>query len=591
MKEKVKLAKIIILELYEFQSNIFLMILVNILLLTCIPFLQLVLSSQVISWLINGISIDVYLARLILFIGLIGIGQVAQSFLNVYFEEKINYFRTQSMYKIKKKYLSLDYPLIIGKESQIRYNNANELNYSNGSLFIRIISEIINLGNAILGLILYITVLSQLDSLFLVLISIFIISAALLNFLQVRLDKKLFNEIAVNTQKLKYLSKIYGESKLLKDVRTFRMQEWFEKIENQTRNSYYNTLLPKVKLSLIESSILTIGVLLMSALSYFRSVNMIISGDIPVSSFVIFAGSVTILAQTAMGFITSMGDATRSLNEIKIYDDFMSQKQVFNHNKGQLIPKGRITIELRNISYTYPDNSDPTINNLSLMIQNFEKIALVGGNGSGKSTLIKLITGLLNPDEGIILINGIPRNLFNINDYYSLFSPVFQEKYLLTYTIKETILQGLDYKKEKYERVLKISGMLTVVKNLDLGDETKIVKAVYNNGINLSGGQLQKLKLAQALYKDSPILILDEPTAALDPIAEHEVYKAYFRLSDNKMSIFISHRLASTKFCDRVIFLKNGKISESGTHQSLMNKKSDYYELFEAQSYYYRDVN
>nr|WP_279633325.1 ATP-binding cassette domain-containing protein [Marinilactibacillus kalidii] len=269
----------------------------------------------------------------------------------------------------------------------------------------------------------------------------------------------------------------------------------------------------------------------------------------------------------------------------------MSQKQVFNHNKGQLIPKGRITIELRNISYTYPDNSDPTINNLSLMIQNFEKIALVGGNGSGKSTLIKLITGLLNPDEGIILINGIPRNLFNINDYYSLFSPVFQEKYLLTYTIKETILQGLDYKKEKYERVLKISGMLTVVKNLDLGDETKIVKAVYNNGINLSGGQLQKLKLAQALYKDSPILILDEPTAALDPIAEHEVYKAYFRLSDNKMSIFISHRLASTKFCDRVIFLKNGKISESGTHQSLMNKKSDYYELFEAQSYYYRDVN
>lgn len=170
-----------------------------------------------------------------------------------------------------------------------------------------------------------------------------------------------------------------------------------------------------------------------------------------------------------------------------------------------------------------------------------------------------------------------------------MFAPVFQEKYLLTYSIKDTIIQGLPYEEEKYERVLALSGVGQLVDNFSQGDETKIVRAVYNDGVTLSGGQLQKVKLAQALYKDAPVLLLDEPTAALDPIAEHQIYQDYFKFSKNKLSIFISHRLSSTRFCDRILYIKHGEVTEEGTHEDLMQAKKDYYKLYEAQAHYYRN--
>lgn len=588
MKEKVKYTKILLKELYAFKPTVFIAILLATLISAALPLLQLLLSAFVIQWLMEGVAIREYLLRLLVFIALIGIAQMGNYYFMLYQEENMNHLRDFMRNKIETKYLKLDYPFIIGKEAQERYNNASELTDNNTTLFGRLATEIIELCSSFLGVVLYINILSQLESLFLVLVGVFLLIVVFFNVWQVKMDRKLFQAKAANSQKLRYLRKVYGESRITKDVRIFQMKDWFKQIEDKTIVEYHRLIKPKVKLTWTESTLVNIGIIGLSALSYIRSVQLIAAGAIPVSNFVIFAGSVTILAQTIMTLVNAIGKMNTSLNETKKYDDFMSQGQIFNHGEGRPLPKEPLSIELKNVTYTYPNNDTSTINNVSLTIKPYENLAIVGENGAGKSTLTNLIAGLLKPDTGEIYINGVAQSEFNISDYYALFAPVFQEKFLLTYSIKKTVIQGLPFDELKYNRVLKQSGLTDIISKFKSRDETKIVRAVYPDGVNLSGGQLQKLKLAQALYKDAPVLLLDEPTAALDPIAEHQIYQDYFQFSKDKLSIFISHRLSSTRFCDRIIYIKNGDITEVGTHEELMAEQKDYFKLYEAQAYYYK---
>ncbi|HJF16456.1 MAG TPA: ABC transporter ATP-binding protein/permease [Globicatella sulfidifaciens] len=588
MKEKMKYSKILLKELYAFKPTVFIAILLATLISAALPLLQLLLSAFVIQWLMEGVAIREYLLRLLVFIVLIGIAQMGNYYFMLYQEENMNHLRDFMRNKIETKYLKLDYPLIIGKEAQERYNNASELTDNNTTLFGRLVTEIIELMSSFLGVVLYINILSQLESLFLVLVGVFLLIVVFFNVWQVKMDRKLFQAKAANSQKLRYLRKVYGESRITKDVRIFQMKDWFKQVEDKTIAEYHRIIKPKVRVTWTESTLVNVGIIGLSALSYIRSVQLIAAGAIPVSSFVIFAGSVTILAQTIMTLVNAIGKMNTSLNETKKYDDFMSQGQVFNHEEGRSLPKEPLSIELKNVSYTYPNNDTPTINNVSLTIKPYENLAIVGENGAGKSTLTNLIAGLLKPDSGEIYINGVAQSEFNISDYYALFAPVFQEKFLLTYSIKETVIQGLPFDELKYNRVLKQSGLTDIISKFKSRDETKIVRAVYPDGVNLSGGQLQKLKLAQALYKDAPVLLLDEPTAALDPIAEHQIYQDYFQFSKDKLSVFISHRLSSTRFCDRIIYIKDGDITEVGTHEELMAKQKDYFKLYEAQAYYYK---
>src|SRR5699024_6006783 len=314
-----------------------------------------------------------------------------------------------------------------------------------------------------LWVVLYINILSQLESLFLVLVCVFLLIVVFFNVWQVKMDRKLFQAKAANSQKLRYLKKVYGESRITKDVRIFQMKDWFKQIEDKTIVEYHRLIKPKVKLTWTESTLVNIGIIGLSALSYIRSVQLIAAGAIPVSNFVIFAGSVTILAQTIMTLVNAIGKMNTSLNETKKYDDFMSQGQIFNHGEGRPLPKEPLSIELKNVTYTYPNNDTPTINNVSLTIKPYENLAIVGENGAGKSTLTNLIAGLLKPDTGEIYINGVAQSEFNISDYYALFAPVFQEKFLLTYSIKKTVIQGLPFDELKYNRVLEQSGLTDII--------------------------------------------------------------------------------------------------------------------------------
>lgn len=589
MKEKFRMFNLMLKELYEYRPIVYLNILLSITLEAMLPLFQLLLSAQVIEWLMSDIAVSDYLIKLSFFILIVGGMQVAKRYFAVIIEENCGRFREDHAHKkITKKYLALDYPKIIGKEAQEKHNKVSELTWNNGTLFGRWIQELIDLGSSFVALSLYISILTQLESLFVFIVGLFLLIVIVFNVLQVKLDKKLFSDRAAITQRLSYLRKVFGESRLTKDVRIFQMNPWLNQIETEIYTSHHETMKPKVRLTWTESTITNIGIVGLSAMSYIRSVQLITAGEIPVSSFVVFAGSVTILAQTMIVFIRTIGKINTSLNEAKRYDEFLSQGKVFNHGKGPDLPESPITIELKNVTYTYPNSERPTMKNISLKIDPYENLAIVGENGAGKSTLTNLISGLLRPDSGEILINGIPQKQFNITEYYDLFAPVFQEKFLFTYSIKDTIIQGLEYEKEKYDKVVRLSGLKKIIDQFEASDDTKIVKTVYPESVTLSGGQLQKLKLAQALYKDAPILLLDEPTAALDPIAEHQIYKDYFEFSKNKTSVFISHRLSSTRFCDRIIYIENGEITEIGTHNELLKAKKGYANLYEAQAYYYK---
>ena len=199
--------------------------------------------------------------------------------------------------------------------------------------------------------------------------------------------------------------------------------------------------------------------------------------------------------------------------------------------------------------------------------------------------------GLYKPTSGNILINGIDINDISIPEYFDLFSPVFQDYSFLPMSIAENVSVSLDYDESRLQEALIKAGIKSKIESLPKKEKTLMIKDVYKNAVEFSGGEKQKLLLAKAIYKNASILILDEPTAALDPIAENELYLKYNEITKNKISFFISHRLSSTRFCDRILFVKEGKILEEGSHSDLMQLRRSYYKMYQVQSYYYKEVN
>ena len=229
---------------------------------------------------------------------------------------------------------------------------------------------------------------------------------------------------------------------------------------------------------------------------------------------------------------------------------------------------------------------------MNLKIAAGESLALVGMNGAGKTTLIKLLCGFYAPTKGEILVNGRNLKEYNIEEYYGLISAVFQEVKAVAFSVFEFVA-SVDMKRptarEDAIRAMKAAGIWEKVESLPNGMDTHLMKGIFEDGVDFSGGQMQKLVLARAIYKDGLILVLDEPTAALDPIAENELYLKYRELTMGKTSVYISHRFASTRFCDRIVLLEDGVITESGSHDELMELNGQYAYMFGVQSKYYKE--
>ena len=399
-------------------------------------------------------------------------------------------------------------------------------------------------------------------------------------------------EMGGHHMKLTYIMDRAESVTLGKDVRIFSLREWMNDIYASAFRLYegfLNRMGMAVFLGDAAGAVFSVA---RNGIAYFVLIRMALDGELSAAQFLLYFTAVTGFTAWITGILSQCADLHKECLELSCVLEYLNWPEPFRFEGGIPIPKAKDGCELRleHVSFRYPDAKEDTIHDLSLTIHPGEKLAIVGLNGAGKTTLVKLLSGFFDPTEGRVLFNGVDVREFNRQEYYQQFSAVFQEYSELDITVAENVAQAVEgIDRERVADCLEKAGLAVAVAELPMGLDTHVGRQVYLDGVLFSGGQTQRLMLARALYKNGVVLVLDEPTAALDPIAENDMYQKYNDISAGRTSVYISHRLASTRVCDRIIFLENGQITEEGTHEALLNLGGSYARLFEVQSRYYRE--
>ena len=388
--------------------------------------------------------------------------------------------------------------------------------------------------------------------------------------------------------KFEYFYKLSKNAEASKDIKLYGFSDYLVKTAADFIYQIEHINAKYTKQSAAISGVRALLNLVRELVAYAYLTYLVLKNRLSVSDFIFCFGIITGFSNWIMNLVFSFMEISRCCTDCALYREFVEES--VSEGKPE-VDFGEVrSIEFSNVFFTYPASDTETIRNMSFKVNKGENIAIVGENGAGKTTAIKLLCGLYYPSEGDILINGRSSREFSSDSYFDLFSAVFQDYCFMPMTIAENITAEQSYDKERLFAAFDKAGITDKIDSLSEKENTLMVKDVYKNAADFSGGEKQKLLLAKAVYKNAPVLILDEPTAALDPISENELYLKYNELTEDKISFFISHRLSSTRFCDRILFIKDGTVAESGTHEELMAKKGAYYRMYQTQSMYYREM-
>ena len=394
------------------------------------------------------------------------------------------------------------------------------------------------------------------------------------------------------SRKAGYLGGLSENLQVAKDIKLYGLEEWLNKMMSDYR-AHIIMWNKRCRLRGLWASILAgLMTLIQNGVAYVVLIGMLLTGSLSAGDFVFYFGIVGSVAGFLHGVVGDVAKLNKRADKIAYYREFYDYPNKFNYGKGCELPMGAVTIELRDVWYKYDGAEDYTLKGINLTLQAGESLALVGVNGAGKTTLVKLICGFYRPTKGEILVNGKLIDEYNIHEYYTMISAVFQEIRPVCFTMFEYVASAdinRPTAREDAVTAMKLAGIWEKIESLENGIDTHLMKGIYDDGVDLSGGEMQKLVLARAIYKNGSVLILDEPTAALDPIAENNLYLQYRELTHGKTSIYISHRFASTRFCDRILLLGDGIIKESGTHDELMAQNGQYAYMFGVQAKYYKE--
>ncbi len=506
----------------------------------------------------------------------------------------------------EKKTMELDYELFSSPRGKVLMEKARQAVCSPNWGMVTMLPRLTQLLTAAGGLLAYGIVLGGLHPL--AVLALLLISGLEL-WQGIRTERKkqgLKQERAEVGRRLNYVA--YGTRGLKegKDIRIYHMAGWLREMARLALGQ--KRRLEQITAGYERRKLFLAGalILLRDGCAYGYLLYSFFHRDMTVGDFAMYFTAVTGLGGWLGRLTQSISQFQESRNFARDYWEYMElgdesdglQKEVSSGLRGvSELPKP-VGFQFRDVSYAYTETGEDgqakmhqVLEHLNLDIAPGEKLAVVGANGAGKTTFVKLLCGLLHPQQGEILAGGVSSQLLETEEYYNLFSAVFQNSGVLPVSIADNIALNItgDVDVERLQNCIRAAGLEEKVSSLPQGENTCLNKRVAEQGTELSGGQLQRLLLARALYKDAPVLVLDEPTAALDPLAEQAVYEQYRRFTEGKTAVFISHRLASTRFCDRIILLEEGRIAECGTHEQLLALGGRYAELFQIQSKYYQE--
>jgi len=501
--------------------------------------------------------------------------------------------REKEFYKTSKFFKNTKYENIEDSQFNDRFEVGVEALSSDGQGFqntYMVLSTLLGLG---VSIILFFILLSFYEIWVGVICLVSTILTSLLNtFLASYMHKKEDKEAHANRQ-AEYYNRTCSNFNYGKDIRVFGLKSSLIDKYHGKSISYIQVIKDIANKKFLVALVKMLVLLIQDGLSYYLIVKGYFDGVLSISMVSLYLTAIVAYSTVLREFISNMEQMLIDLKQTSTYFKTIDNEELFK-SKGTVkafSKDTKIKIEFQHVYFRYPHTETNILSDLNLTINPGEKIAIVGTNGAGKSTIVKLISGLFIPDKVRILINGIPTTDFDRESYYSMFSAVFQDFKIYACSVIENIVgdDGSEEAREKAISCLKTIGLNEKIESLANKYDTMLTKGVEDGGVDLSGGQKQKIAIARALYKDGNVVILDEPTSALDALAEADIYQSFDGLIKNKTAIYISHRLSSTKFCDHIAFFDKEGLKEYGTHDELMDKKGEYYRMFTIQGQYYQE--
>lgn len=402
--------------------------------------------------------------------------------------------------------------------------------------------------------------------------------------------KEMWDAMMPHWRKLEYMENVTTDFSYAKDIRLFGMQKYLAKKQIDVYDEELRHWI-KSRQYWIYNTIFAHGISLLRQLIIIGwLVYSVVFNGLSIGNFTLYTASAAAFSNAINEILQALSALRERSAHTDDYRSFMDIPSV--DDKAQTIPippADKYTFEFKNVSFKYRGQEKYALKNVNLTLHAGEKLAVVGLNGAGKSTFIKLLLRLYDVTEGCILMNGTDIRKFDRKEYYELFAPAFQDVMVFAFPVAENVSMKEPFNTDKAEaeKMLRLAGLGDKLDKLEKGVDTELLKVLYDDGVDLSGGEKQKLALARALYKKSKIIVLDEPTAALDALAEFRLYQSFNELVGDRTAVYISHRLSSTRFCDRVAMFKDGEMVEIGTHDSLMEADGAYADMFRVQAQYY----
>lgn len=408
----------------------------------------------------------------------------------------------------------------------------------------------------------------------------------------VKRDKKeVWDKLAPTWRKINYMERATQDFDYAKDIRLFGMKNWLSDKQHEILDEKQSKILHSRNLWMKNAAFSNLIGIISKGAVYAILIYSVIDTDMSIGNFTLFLGLSSTFSSTLTAFLNSLGQFKEQSMKTDDFRSFLDYESELENDTVPLPQSGRYTFEFKNVSYRYKGAEEYALKNLNLTFEAGKRLAVVGLNGAGKTTFIKLLLRLYDVTEGEILLNGVDIRRFKRNEYYTLFAPVFQNVEIFAFPMSENISMKppCDTDAKLAEKCAVKAGMEEKLNSLSDGIATELLKVIHDDGVDLSGGEKQKLALARALYKNAPVIVLDEPTAALDALAEYSLYKNFDEIIGDKSAIYISHRLSSTRFCDSIAMFKAGEMVEYGTHEELLAKGGAYSEMFNIQAQYYKE--